>query len=94
MYYILHGAILFWSVYGGRHLLMLRGCKKAGNRNLCTSDVCIFKNSGESLEARGYIPSARGVPTAVNVGDNIVVVIGGVNDKNQETSIVWIGHVN
>ena len=30
-----------------------------------------------------YIPSARGAPGAVNVSDNTVVVIGGVNDKNQ-----------
>ena len=73
---------------------MLGGCEKAGNRILCTSDVYIFNNASGSWEARGYIPSARGAPAAVNVSNNTVVVIGGVNDKNQETNTVWIGHVN
>ena len=82
--------ISLWSTY----LLMLGGCEKAGNRILCTSDVYIFNNAIGSWEARGYIPSARGAPAAVNVSNNTVVVIGGVNDKNQETNTVWIGHVN
>ena len=82
--------ISLWGMY----LLMLGGCEKAGNRILCTSDVYIFNNASGSWEARGYIPSARGAPSAVNVSNNTVVVIGGANDKNQETNTVWIGHVN
>ena len=81
------------SLWGTR-LLMLGGCEKAGNGILCTSDVYIFNMVSNSWEARGHIPSARGVPAAVNVGDNKIVVIGGVNDNNQETKTVWIGHVN
>ena len=78
----------------GTYLLVLGGCEKAGNRILCTSDVYIFNSASGSWEARGYIPSARGAPAAVNVSNSTVVVIGGVNDKNQETNTVWIGHVN
>ena len=64
---------------------MLGGCEKAGNGILCTSDVYMFNNVSNSWEARGNIPSARDAPaaSAVNVGDNKIVVIGEVNDMNQ-----------
>ena len=83
------GVILFQSVYGDRHLLLLRGCKKAGNYILCTSGVYRFNSASNSWEASSCIPSARGAAAAVNVGDDRIVVIEGVNDKNQKQILYW-----
>ena len=78
------------SVYG-THLLIVGGGKKIGDKYTSTSDVCKLNKASHSWEAIGHIPSARRSSVAVSTADNRVIVIGGVNDKNEDTNTVWIG---
>ena len=56
-----------------------------------TSDVYKLNKVDQIWEAIGNIPSARSSSAAVSTADNRVIVIGGCNDKVEETSTVWIG---
>ena len=57
--------------------------------------LLIFSSSTRFLIAGkpyiGHIPSARWLTGAVSTTDNIVIVIGGKNDKREHTNTVWIG---
>ena len=78
------------SVYG-THLLIVGGFKKIGDKFIRTSDVYKLNKVSHSWEAIGHIPSARSVSAAVSTADNRVIVIGGLNDKEERTNTVWIG---
>ena len=78
------------SVYG-THLLIVGGKRKLGDKYTCTSDVYQLNKVSHSWEAIGDIPSARCQSAAVSTVDNRVVVIGGRNDKEEDTNTVWIG---
>ena len=75
----------------GTHLLIVGGGKKIGNKFTRTSDVYKLNKVSHSWEAIGHIPSARSQSAAVSTTDNRVIVIGGVDDKNEITNTVWIG---
>ena len=78
------------SVYG-THLLIVGGHNKIGDEYTHTSDVYKLNKVSHSWEAIGHIPSARRSSAAVSTADNRVIVIGGLNDKEEHTNTVWIG---
>ena len=78
------------SVYG-THLLIVGGGKKIGYKYTRTSDVYKLNKVSHSWEAIGHISSARSGSAAVSTADNRVIVIGGLNDKEEYTNTVWIG---
>jgi len=73
----------------GTHLLIVGGWKKIGYE--ITSDVYKLNKVSHSWEAIGHIPSARYASAAVSTADNRIIVIGGLNDKGEKTTTVWIG---
>ena len=75
----------------GTHLLIVGGGKKIGDEHTHTSDVYKLNKVSHSWEAIGHIPSAKRSPAAVSTADNRVIVIGGMNDKRENTNTVWIG---
>ena len=79
------------SVYG-THLLIVGGDKMIGDEFTLTSDVYKLNKVSHSWEAIGHIPLARTGSAAVSTADNRVIVIGGVNDKREDTNTtIWIG---
>ena len=79
----------------GTQLLIVGGYKSTGGEATLSvaSDVHKLNKVSHSWEAIGYLPSARSSSAAVNTAVNRVIVIGGVNDKREETNTVWIGTV-
>ena len=73
----------------GTYLLIVGGYKDTGGK--ATSDIHKLNKVSHSWEAIGHIPSARYSAAAVNTADNRVIVIGGWNDKGDDTNTVWIG---
>ena len=71
----------------GTHLLIVGGYKD----DKYTSDIHKLNKVSRSWEAIEHIPSARRLSAAVSTADNRVIVIGGLNDKNEATNTVWIG---
>ena len=78
------------SVYG-THLLIVGGMKKIGDKYTRTSEVYKLNKVSHSWEAIGHIPSARSTSAAVSTADNRVIVLGGMNDKEEHTNTLWIG---
>ena len=78
------------SVYD-KHLLIVGGVKKIGDKYTRTSDVYKLNKVSHSWEAIGNIPSARNRSAAVSTADNRIIVIGGRDDKYEYTNTVWIG---
>ena len=74
-----------------KHLLIVGGGKKIGDKYTCTSDVYKLNKVSHSWEAIGNIPSARSWSAAVSTADNRIIVIGGYNYKVEYTNTVWIG---
>ena len=77
----------------GTHLLIVGGYKEIGNFIL-TSGVYKINKVTRSWEAIQHVPSERNAPAAVGIADNRVIVIGGVNNKGENTNTVWIGSCN
>ena len=76
----------------GAHLLLIGGRKKTGYYSyIRTSDIYKLSKGSHNWKVIGYIPSARGAPAAVSVGDNKIIVIGGQSDNREVTNTVWIG---
>ena len=75
----------------GTHVLIIGGYKSTGGNATVTSDIHKLNKVSHSWEAIGHIPFARSSSAAVNTAVNRVIVIGGVNDKREETNTVWIG---
>ena len=75
----------------GTHLLIVGGHKSTGGKDTVTSDIHKLNKVSHSWEAIGHIPSARSGPAAVSTADNRVIVIGGVNNKDDTTNVEWIG---
>ena len=73
------------------HLLIVGGSKKIGHEYTHTSDIYKLNKITDSWVAIGHIPSERSLTAAVNTADNRVIVIGGLNDKVEDTNTVWIG---
>jgi len=73
----------------GTNLLIVGGSKKIGNE--IASDVYKLNKVSHSWEAIGHIPSARSSSAAVSTTDNRIIVIGGENDKGEDTNTEWIG---
>ena len=71
----------------GTHLLIVGGYKSLRY----TSHIHKLNKVSHSWEVIGHIPSARALSAAVSTADNTVIVIGGLNDKNEPTNTVWIG---
>ena len=79
-----------WSApvsINGKQLLIVGGRKGS----TCTSDVHKLDKFSHKWEAIGHIPSARCLSAAVSTADNMVIAIGGLNDKREKTNTVWIG---
>ena len=74
----------------GTHLLIVGGYKRTGG-NTVTSNIHKLNKVSHSWEAIGHIPSARSRSAAVSTADYRVIVIGGKNDKYEDTNTVWIG---
>ena len=70
----------------GRYLLTVGGLKEG-----VTSDIHMFNKISYNWEVIGRIPSARSGPAVVNVAVNKIVVVGGMDDKYNNTNTVWIG---
>ena len=75
------------------YLLMVGGSKMTGLAHIRYSNIYNLNKVSHSWEAIGHIPSARNLSAAVNTVDNQVIVIGGLNDKNEVTNTVWIATV-
>ena len=56
-----------------------------------TRDIRMFDKVSQNWIFVGYLPTARNAAAAVFVGDNTIIVFGGLNDTNDYTSTVWIG---
>ena len=69
----------------GTHLLIVGGHKGTGGKAIVNSDIHKLNKVSYSWEAIGHIPSGRGRAAAVSTADNRVIVIGGVNDKDETT---------
>ena len=83
-----------WSApvsINGTQLLIVGGSKMIGGKFTHTSDIHKFNKVIQSWEAIGHIPSVRSSSAAVSAADNRVIVIGGYNDKRENTKTVWIG---
>ena len=83
-----------WSApvsVNGTQLLIVGGSKMIGGKFTHTSDIHKFNKVIQSWEAIGHIPSARSSSAAVSTADNRIIVIGGYNDKRENTKTVWIG---
>ena len=78
------------SVYGTRLLIVGGGKYNIGYKYTHASDVYKLNKVSHSWEAIGHVPSARSQSAAVTV-NNRVIVIGGMNDKEEVTNTVWIG---
>jgi len=78
----------------GTHLLIVGGDKKIGYKYIRTSDIYKLNKVSHSWETIGHIPSARSAPAAVSTADNRIIVIGGRNDKGDETNTVWLAQVS
>ena len=75
----------------GTYILIVGGSMEIGNEITLTSDIYKLNKITYSWEAIGHIPSARSITAAVSTADNRVIVIGGLNDRNDITNTVWIG---
>ena len=75
----------------GTHLLIVGGHRYTGGKATFTSDIHKLNKVSHSWEAIGHIPSARRESAVVSTADNRVIVIGGLNDKHEDTNTVWIG---
>jgi len=73
------------------HLLIVGGGKMIENEFTHTSVVYKLNMVNHSWEAMGHIPSARSLSAAASTAENRIIVIGGVNDKGDDTNTVWIG---
>ena len=78
-------------VVNGTHLLMIGGSKKLEYGYARTSDIYKLNKVDLSWEAIGHIPSARSLAAAVSTADNKIIVIGGLNDREEATNTIWIG---
>ena len=76
----------------GRHVLVMGGAKLLTDSNAftSTSSIRMFNNISDKWDVIGQMPFERRAPAAAVVSDKIVV-IGGVNYKDQVTDGVWIG---
>ena len=74
----------------GTHLLIVGGSKKIRNEFTRTSDIYKLNKITRSWVAIGHIPSARSITAVVSIADNRVIIIGGLNDKGEDTNTVWI----
>ena len=72
-----------------KHLLVIGGWKKTDN--VRTNDIYFFNTVSQNWEALGKIPSATYASAAVNIIDDIIILVGGYKDKRQYTNRVWIG---
>ena len=76
----------------GTHLLIVGGSKETVELDYMRySNIYKLNKVNHSWEAIGHIPSARSLSAAVSTADNRVIVIGGLNDKEEHTNTVWIG---
>ena len=82
----------------GKHLLAIGGGKPRGEDYACdrilASDVFMFNKVNQNWELIGHLPSARYGPVAVNLDDDSVMVMGGVNAYSPRIDNVWIGTVH
>ena len=69
------------------HLLIVGGYKSLRY----TTHIHKLNKVSHSWEVIGHIPSSRALSAVVSTADNTVIVIGGLNDKNEPTNTVWIG---
>jgi len=77
----------------GSHVLLFGGVKKVFDGYLCTKSVYMLNNANRDWELVDRTPSTRDGVSVVNVADDKVIVLGGVNhsDKAKYTNTVWIG---
>ena len=75
----------------GTHVLIVGGYRHIGGKATFTSDIHMLNKVSHSWEAIGHIPSVRRESATVSTADNRVIVIGGGNDKYEDTKKVWIG---
>ena len=71
----------------GMHLLVVGGL----NSYACTAGIYKLNNVNHKWEAIGHTPSQIYRSAVVSLADNRIIVIGGLNDKVEETNKVWIG---
>ena len=71
----------------GMHLLAVGGL----NSYACTAGIYKLNDVNHNWEAIGHTPSQMYRSAVVCTADNRIIVIGGLNDKVQETNKVWIG---
>ena len=77
----------------GTDLIILGGLKKPNDVPVRTSNIYMLNSDTDShsWEIIGHIPSKRGAPAAVAVGNNKIIVIGGRSFNGRHTNTVWIG---
>jgi len=75
-----------------RHLLVIGGTIDIMDHHFMpTRDIRKFNKVGQNWIFMGYLRSPRWAAAAVFVGDNTLIVFGGLNEFNDCTSTVWIG---
>jgi len=82
------------SVFG-THVILFGGVKRSTLKGyLCTTNVYILNNDRHDWELADHTPSTRDGVSVVNIADDKVVVLGGVDhsDKAKYTNTVWIGN--
>ena len=82
------------TTLNGTDLIVLGGLKTPNDVPARTSNIYMFNKDGDShhsWETIGHIPSKRGAPAAVAVGNNKIIVIGGRSFNGRHTNTVWIG---
>ena len=56
-----------------------------------TSEVCVFNPSNGQWQHLTNIPAARSAPAVVSAADDIIIIGGVTNKKNEFSNTVWIG---
>ena len=74
-----------------RNIVVVGGIVDIFDHHFASSrDVRMFDKVSQNWMFAGYIPSHRCASAAVFVGDNTIIVFGGLNDNNDSTDTVWI----
>ena len=70
---------------------MMGGAKIEDSNVSGTSDIHMFNKISDKWDVIGQMPFERRAPAVVGLPSNKIVVIGGLNNKDQVTDGVWVG---
>ena len=75
----------------GTQLLIIGGYNRSEDKDTTTTDIYRLNKVDHRWDVIGQIPSGRNSSAVISTANNEIVVIGGVNDRWENTKTVWIG---